>query len=100
MHGLSELGSFLYGLGGGFVPELVSVYRRREQAQLPQWFKSKLYWLPTIGMILAGGGLAAAYTGSGAQIGPLLAINVGASAPLIFGTLARTAPDISPGKIG
>ena len=100
MHGLSGLHAFLYGLGGGLVPELVALYRMRQQPQLPQWFKSWIYWLPTIAMIAAGGGLAAAYAASGSQLGPILAINVGASAPLILSTITASAPDITPGKIG
>jgi hypothetical protein len=100
MHGLSSFDAFLYGLGGGLVPELVALYKMRQQPQLPQWIRSWIYWLPTVAMIAAGGGLAAAYASSGSQIGPILALNIGASAPLILGSLSSAAPDITPGRIG
>jgi hypothetical protein len=99
MQGLSAFHAFLLGLGGGLIPEIVALYRMREQPQLPQWFKSWIYWIPTVAMIAAGGGLAAAYTSS-ARLGPILAINIGASAPLILGTLSSAAPNLGPGRIG
>jgi hypothetical protein len=100
LHGVTGLEAFLYGLGGGVVPELVSLYKERDQPQLPIRFKSWIYWAITVGMILAGGGLAAAYAASNNQLSPILAINVGASAPLILASLTSAAPKIPPGNIG
>ena len=45
------------------------------------------------------GGLAFAYVDSGNSLNALLAINIGASAPLILGSLVSTAPTIPPGKV-
>jgi hypothetical protein len=100
VHGLDILDAFLLGLVGGLVPEFVTAYRLRKEPQMPQWFKRWNYWVPTFLMILAGGGLAALYTDSGTKLGPILAVNIGATAPLILGTISATAPTLSPGRIG
>jgi hypothetical protein len=100
MHGLSELGALAYGVVGGVLPEFLAVYRRRHEPQIPEWFRRWSWWLPTITMILAGGGLAAVYVSSGVNLNPLLALNIGAATPLILGSLSSVAPSISPGNIG
>jgi hypothetical protein len=51
-------------------------------------------------MIAAGGGLAVVYVKSGVNLNALIAINVGASAPLILGTLGKEVPNVKPGRIG
>lgn len=99
MHGLTELGALCYGLIGGALPEFLAVYRRRDAPQKSEKFKRWSWWLPTLGMIAAGGGLAVVYVESGNSLNPFLAINVGASTPLILGSLVATAPTIPPGKI-
>jgi hypothetical protein len=55
-------------------------------------FKDILYWLPFIVWPALGGILAFAYTSAGATLSPILAINVGASAPLILRAMASTNP--------
>jgi hypothetical protein len=99
--GVGELAAFAYGVGGGMAAELLGLFRLRRKApgQLPLWLKSPFYWLVTIAMMLAGGGLALAYVASHISLSPILAVNVGASAPLILGTLTSQTPDITPGKI-
>jgi hypothetical protein len=99
MHGVNEPVAFLCGLGGGVVPELVGLYKDREQPQLPVKFKSWVWWLGALAMIAAGGGLAVLYAASDNQLSPLLAVNVGASAPLILASLTSITPAIAPGKI-
>jgi hypothetical protein len=94
MHGVSELGAFVCGIGGGIAPELVKMYKIRELPQMPQWFKSPIFWGLTLAMILAGGGLATLYAASGSTLSPILAVNVGASAPLILSTLSSNAPEL------
>ncbi|MGZ4297163.1 MAG: hypothetical protein ACXVE4_08265, partial [Solirubrobacteraceae bacterium] len=66
---------------------------------VPAMFKCVIWWIATIAMI-ACGGLAWLYAVSDNQISPILAVNVGASAPLILASLASAAPQIMPGKIG
>jgi len=50
-------------------------------------------------MILSGGGLVAIYLKSNIQVAPILAVNIGASAPLILGTLIAQVPAIPPGNV-
>lgn len=100
MGGLSELEALAFGVLGGLVPELVALYRLRREPQLPVWFKSPIYWAITLAMIAAGGGLSVLYVRSGVNLTAILALNVGASAPLILGTIGNKAPDVKPGRIG
>lgn len=85
---------FLYGVFGGFLAELLGLYKLRTQAPgaFPSYFRSKLYWFVTIPMILVGGCLVVIYNKSGLDLKPIIAVNIGASAPLILGTLVQTTP--------
>ena len=79
------------GIIGGALAELVKWFKLRESPNLPVYIRSALYWIVTIIMILAGGFVAWVY----GEIGPLnalLAINVGASTPLIISGLVKTPP--------
>jgi hypothetical protein len=92
---MSGLEGFLFGLFGAFLSEVLGLFKLRREASLAAlpWLKSKFYWVITVLMILIGGGLAWVYLRSGAQLNPLLAVNIGASAPLILSTLvAQTEP--------
>jgi hypothetical protein len=100
MGGLSEFEALIFGVIGGLVPELVALYRLRREPQLPAWTKSTIYWLITLAMIAAGGGLAVIYVKSGVNLNAFIALNVGASAPLILGTLSKEVPNVKPGRIG
>jgi hypothetical protein len=101
MTGVSELEALAYGIVGGVVPELVALYRLRREPQMPTWFKSVIYWVITLAMVAAGGGLAVVYVQSGASLNPILALNIGASAPLILGSLSSgVTPELKPGRIG
>ena len=51
-----------------------------------------LYWVPFVIMPLLGGGLAHAYVSSSALLSPILALNVGVSAPLILRAMAQVNP--------
>lgn len=79
------------GILGGALAELVRWFKLRESPNLPVYARSALYWTLTIIMIAAGGFVAWVY----GEIGPLnalLAINVGASTPLIISGLVKTPP--------
>ncbi len=90
---------FFYGLFGGLLAELLGLFKLRHEISLPSWLKSPFYWLVTCAMICAGGGVVIIYLKSGMTLNPLLAVNVGASAPLILGTLVSQAPPVDPGKV-
>ena len=91
---------FLYGLLGGALAEVLGLFKLRRQApgSLPTWLRSWFYWLITGAMVLAGGALVAVYLKSGLMLSPILAVNVGASAPLIVGSLFSQAPQVEPGR--
>jgi fructose-specific phosphotransferase system IIC component len=82
------LSGFLYGILGGFFNEIVGLYKIRRSRQLPEWLRLRRYWIITLLMVLAGGFLVCAYLGSAMKLTPILAINIGASAPLIIGRIA------------
>ncbi len=91
---MSDLPGFLFGLFGGVLAELLGLFELRHQASknLPAWLKSPFYWITTFLMVVAGGGLVVAYIESDIALKPILAINVGASAPLIIRTLVAKVP--------
>jgi hypothetical protein len=95
------LEGFLYGLLGGLLSEVLGLFRLRQQKveTLPDWLKSWFYWATTVLMITAGGLLVVIYLRSGISVQPILAVNVGASAPLLIGTVLGQAPSIPPGKV-
>ncbi len=75
--------------------------RNIKKAERPD-FKDFFYWLPFIVGPIIGGGLAYAYICSGDTLKPLVAINIGVSAPLILRSMATINPfdsgGIDPGE--
>lgn len=88
---------FWYGIVGGFLAELFSLWKLRHELKksLPSYLRSWFYWLMTGLMICSGGIVALVYAKSGVSLSPLLAVNVGASAPLIIGSLTAASPKIN-----
>lgn len=56
-------------------------------------FKDILYWVPFLILPVLGGGLAQVYVSSDTVLSPLLAVNIGVSAPLILRAMAQAAPE-------
>lgn len=79
---------FGYGLLGGGLAELLKWYQMRESLTPPAYLGSARYWVLTVLMALAGGLLAALQNATS----PLLALNIGISAPLILKALAAVTP--------
>ena len=74
-----------YGLFGAIGAELLPWYARRFEVDLPAHAKSWTYWIPTVLMVFSGGVLTNAYVDTASvTLNPILAINVGASAPLLW----------------
>ena len=92
---------FWLGVLGGTFGELVNLFKLRQQPvnTLPGWIRSAWYWTLTALMILSGGGLVAIYLKSNIQVAPILAVNIGASAPLILGALVAQVPALPAGKV-
>jgi hypothetical protein len=95
------MGTFIFGFFGGMAVnllrllELVPVRR----ADRPDTFSDPLYVLQFVVLPLLGGGLAYAYTTSGTPLTPILAVNIGASAPLILKNFAAALPPIGARRI-
>jgi hypothetical protein len=83
-----------WALFGGLMAEFVGIFELRHKVshELPHWFGSTFYWLTVVGMVLAGGVLVLAYLRSGMSLNALLAVNVGASAPLALRQVVSAAP--------
>ena len=92
---MSDTAAFIFGIVGGAFAELVGLYKLRQKPNLPLFLRSWFYWLMTILMILAGGGLAVIYNRTHA-LNEMLAANIGASAPLILRALSSKPP--TPGS--
>ena len=88
---------FWYGVAGGFLAELFGLWKLRQELKetLPPYLRSWFYWLMTLLMIGSGGLVALVYVKSGVSLSPLLAVNVGASAPLIIGSLTAAPPKVN-----
>jgi len=88
---------------GGFS---VNILQLMEYSKLPKPdrpdFKDLLFWLPYLVWPILGGVLAFAYIESGINLSPLLALNVGLSAPLIFRAMLEANPmkanSVDPGE--
>lgn len=98
MHTLSAGEAFGYAVGGGVALEALGFYKIRKSS-FPEWTRTFRYWFWTIVMILIGGGLAVAYVKSEVALDPILAINIGAAAPVIIERLSAAAPSLSPGSV-
>jgi hypothetical protein len=81
---------FLLGIIGGLLAEVLKWYQLRESPTPPTYLKSVMYWIITLVMALVGGLLAVIQNVPDAQ--PILALNIGISAPLILKGLAAAVP--------
>ena len=94
--------TLLYGLVGGIASEALKWFLIREELHrgIHDYAKKWPYWLVTVVMIGIGGLLACAHqVSSDIRLTPLLAANIGASAPLILSALVSRAPQLDPGTI-
>jgi hypothetical protein len=98
---MDKLTGFSWGIVGGFLAELLGWYKLRQTApaDFPAWARSWAYWILTALMIAAGGALAVIYVASDMPLKPLLAVNIGASAPLILQSLLVPALPREPGNV-
>ncbi len=82
--------TFLLGVIGGLLAEVLKWYQLRESPTPPAYLKSVMYWAITVVMALVGGLLAVIQNPVTSQ--PFLALNIGISAPLILKGLAAVVP--------
>ena len=94
---------FWWGIVGGLAAEVLHWWRLFRNASagaspnFPSYAKSPVYWILTAFMIALGGALVAAYASSGTELTAVLAVNLGASAPLLLQSLSTQAPDLPSG---
>src|SRR3954464_14461784 len=90
----------IWGFLGGAFAELAGVFelRHRVPAELPDHLKSRFYWGVTLTMILAGAVLALAYSKSTPNLSAVLALNIGASAPLALRQIGAAVPSLTAGS--
>jgi len=88
---------------GGFSFNLLQLieYSKLSKTERPD-FKDPLFWVSYVVWPSLGGILAFAYHKSGITLSPILAFNVGLSAPLILKAMVQANPirpsSINPGK--
>ena len=85
---------FVLGVIGGCLAEVLKWYQLRESPTPPDYLKSVMYWVITLVMALVGGLLVVIQNVPVSQ--PILAINIGISAPLILKGLAAATPIKQP----
>jgi len=86
--GLKPLSTFLWAAGGSFALEVISLYNeiKAERASgLPKYYKNPLFW----GVRLLVTGIAGALAVAEDARTPLIAVNIGASAPAILQLLTK-----------
>ena len=94
----TTLSLLLWGAFGGAAVEVLGWYRLRESLHrdMPGWASDWKYWVATVLMIGVGSLLVLMYQSSfeNVKMNPMLAANVGASAPLILSNLLSSAPEV------
>jgi hypothetical protein len=90
----------LWGLAGGLLGQSLKVIRHADLPKdaRPALLADPMFWSVWLLLGLLGGFFALAYVRSGIGLPPILAINVGASAPLLAEKLVSTLP--ADGKTG
>ena len=91
--------TFWWAVAGGVFAELVVFFglRHTASADRPHWVRSAYYYVVASLMVVAGGVIALAHAASGTDLTPIVAMQVGASAPLFLRT-ARAAVGVREGS--
>jgi Ni/Fe-hydrogenase subunit HybB-like protein len=88
----------LLGLAGGGLAELAKWFQYREKVKTALAGIESFVWYAVITLVMigVGGFLVHVYARSGVSFGDILAINIGATAPLLLNLLTARAPDLRP----
>jgi len=91
---LCVLELIIWGLFGGLLAELAGLFEisRTAPADRPYWVGSPFYWIVAVVKVFAGGVVVLAYDRSGMSLNAIVAMNVGASAPLALKTVSGAIP--------
>jgi hypothetical protein len=88
--------TLLFAIFGGFAVQIINLIELRSVSiqNRPKTFSDPLFVLQFFIFPIMGGVLAYAYEQSGTSFTPILAINIGASAPLILRSFATVIPTV------
>src|SRR5216117_3809791 len=95
LHGFRQV--FAVGFAGGLIGDFVVFWEARTAGEPPPYARKRYYWICVVCMAAAGGFLTVMY--GVAEVQAFLALNIGASAPLIIKSFAAGTPPIKPPKI-
>lgn len=92
----STIYSIIYSIIGGLAINLWRYIElcRSDNEQEKEFARHKVYWIQFIFSPILGGILTSAYINSGVQLNAILAIQIGASSPLILKSLASSVPQM------
>lgn len=78
---------FGLGIAGGLTTEFHAIYRYRKHARRrrPTWILSPFYWLSTLPIVTAGGGVVWLYLASDVPMSPVMALHLGLATPSLVG---------------
>lgn len=85
---MTPLAMFLWAAGGSLALEFINLYneiRAERAAGLPAYYKNPIFWIVRLLVTAIAGGLAVAEKATS----PLIAVNIGASAPAILQLLTN-----------
>ncbi len=93
---MTMLTAFVLGFLGAL---LLNVVRLAELANTPKIERPPTvsdwaWWFQFLALPIVGGILTAVYAWDGAELSPILAMNVGISAPLIIKAMAAISPEV------
>lgn len=87
------------GYFGGLSGELLKLFELRylPKKKRPPTFSDWMYWAEFVGVPILAAGLVTAYQLSNCELTAIVAVNIGASAPLILKSFVnRVPPGVSP----
>jgi hypothetical protein len=88
----------LWGIGGGLLGNLLRLVRvaNTPREGRPILFSDPWYWIQFVVLASLGGFFALLYEKSGTHLTPVLAVNVGAAAPVIAQQFLSGASPVDP----
>jgi len=89
---MNEVSAFAFGTVGGLLINVIKLAELADRPRIerPPTFSDPFWVFQFFALPLVGGVLAYVYQADGVALKPLLAMNIGVSAPLILKTLAAT----------
>ena len=98
---MTTLYAFLFGFLGGLLIQIVELTELANipPIQRPATFTDPLFVFKFIALPVVGGVVTLLYHLDGTALRPLLAVNIGASAPLIIKSFASAIPSTKPKNV-